>query len=217
MTYESVSISVAEFGLSLLGGFPTPDWSGHLAPGQTLLLLGPSEGGFWDHVRQQEEFLDAAPDPLDRWSRRTITALAAHYGGQAYFPFGGPPHRPFHRWALQSGRCWNSPVGLLVHDRRGLFVSFRGAITLPSIIDVPATANRPCDSCPNTPCLTACPIDAFGDDAYDVDACSDHVASPTGSDCLTSGCRVRRSCPLEDGSIMAAEQRRFHQEAFLRR
>lgn len=70
----------------------------------TLMLLGPSEPGFWSHVTAEPEFDDNAPDPLDRWSRRSITDIARQVGGRAYFPFG-LPHRPFVAWALRSGHA----------------------------------------------------------------------------------------------------------------
>lgn len=161
----------------------------------SLILLGPREPGFWDHVQSAPEFDDGKPDPIDRWSRRVIGALAKQMGGEALFPFGGPPYHPFIRWAQDSGRCWQSPVGLLVHDVAGLMVSFRGAIALPFSFSNEKTAN-PCESCASRPCLTACPVGALGpDQTYDVPRCKAHVLSEEGAPCRDGGCLVRRACP----------------------
>ena len=58
-------------------------------------------------------------------------AGAARSAATALFPFGGPPWLPFPAWARRTGRAWDSPVGLLVQRRPGLFVSYRGALALP--------------------------------------------------------------------------------------
>ena len=139
----------------------------------SLVLLGPAEPGFWAHVTATPEFADGAPDPLDRWSRRVIGALAdelaCEIGARALFPFGGPPWHPFIGWARRSGRAWPSPVGLLVHDTAGLMLSYRGALALPERIALPprgcapataapiSPAAAPARSRPSAPTATTCP------------------------------------------------------------
>jgi hypothetical protein len=185
-----------------------------LAPGlRSLALLSPEEPRFWPLFRTSPEATDGRPDPLDRWSERTITAIAQQVGGTALFPFGGPPYRPFIAWAKRSGRAHGSPVGLLVHDRAGLFISYRGAIALPTAApqeDLPAS---PCGGC-SRPCLTACPVSAFATGSYDVPACKAHVRSDAGTDCRTGGCLVRRACPVGQDRRLA-DQSAFHMDAFL--
>ena len=92
--------------LAVLGGFAAWPDDGLPSGTKTLLLLGPREPGFWPHLKAQPEW--GADDPMDRWSRRVIGTLACDLGAKALFPFGGPPYRPFYRWALKSGRCWQS-------------------------------------------------------------------------------------------------------------
>lgn len=182
--------------LQVFGAFHLTPQDG-LAPDlKTLVLLGPSEPGYWPHLTAQPEWQDAAPDPVDRWSRRVIGHLACDVGGKALFPFGGPPHRPFYRWALRSGRAWASPVTLLVHDRAGLLVSYRGAIALREHLDLPTAPQKPCDSCAGQPCRTACPAAALSPTGYDVPACHHFLDQPAGEECLSSGCAARRACPL---------------------
>ncbi len=203
-------------GLAVLGGFhPGPD-DGAPAGCATLLLLGPDGPDFWDAFAAGPEHADGAADPLDRWSVRVIGALAEAAGGQALFPFGGPPWQPFTRWARRSGTAWVSPVGLLVHARLGLFVSYRGALALDARLALPrdpgAPPARPCDTCAQ-PCRTACPVGALGSGGYDLAACHGWLDTAAGCDCLDRGCAVRRACPVGRGRRPDA-QSAFHMAAF---
>ncbi|MBU9697129.1 ferredoxin [Rhodobacteraceae bacterium HSP-20] len=209
----SLTGTLAAHHLAVLGGFH-PDADDSTPPGtQTLLLLGPAEPGFWPHVTAQPEWQDGRPDPIDRWSRRTIGRIACDLGAKALFPFGGPPWHPFHAWALRTGRIWDSPVRLLVSADQGLMVSFRGALALKDRIPLPAPATRPCDTC-TKPCLTACPADALTGAGYDVPACHSFLDTAAGQPCLSAGCEVRRACPLSQAYARLPEQSAYHMRRF---
>jgi hypothetical protein len=200
----------ARAGLFVAGVAPLLPEDGLPPRFRSAALLAPDEPGFWPLFAASPEAGDGAPDPLDRWSRRVIGRMACQLGTKAVFPFGGPPWRPFTTWARRSGRCWESPVGLLVHDSLGLWISFRGAILLEA--EAPAVLSvRPCDTCP-APCLAACPVGALGPAGYDVPAC--HAFLDTGPDCL-GGCRVRRACPVGQDRRLPA-QSEFHMQSFHR-
>ena len=205
--------TLAAHHLAVLGGFYPTEEDGTPPGTETLLLLGPAEPGFWAHMTVQPEWLDDAPDPVDRWSRRVIGTIACDLGAKAVFPFGGPPYHPFYRWALRTGRTWDSPARLLVHADQGMMVSFRGALALKERVDIPSPALRPCDSCAQ-PCLTACPVGALTAAAYDVPACRAHISTPEGADCLTGGCLVRRACPVSQGYARLPEQSAYHMRRF---
>lgn len=215
MTLATIAAAALPHHLGIFGAF-------HLSPGdglpddfRTLILLGPEEPGFWPHLSAQPEWQDGGPDPIDRWSRRVIGGIACDLGGKAHFPFGGPPYRPFYQWALRSGRAWASPVTLLVHDRAGLMVSYRGAIALRDRLDLPARpAASPCESCAAQPCRTACPPGALGTAGYDVPACHGFLDTPPGADCLSSGCAVRRACPLSQAYGRLPQQSAYHMRLF---
>jgi hypothetical protein len=179
-----------------------------IAPLRPEALLAPDEPGFWPLFSAAPEHADGRPDPLDRWSRRVIGRMACTLKAKAVFPFGGLPWRPFIDWARRSGRAWSSPVGLLVHDTAGLWISYRGGILLTE--EAPfVDSQRPCDAC-LAPCLSACPVGALGAQGYDVPAC--HAFLDTGPDCL-QGCRVRCACPV-GASRRSPEQSAFHMKAF---
>ena len=181
---------------------------------QTLLLLGPHEPAFWRHVSQSREFRDRLPDPLERWSRRVIGALAQRVQAVAIFPSDGPPHPSFIAWALASGWIQRSPVGLLVHEKAGLWLSFRGALALPHYVELPAAPENPCARCNDQPCRTACPVDALHATHYDVAACRSWLDTDQRRACMTRGCAARRACPAGREYGRLTEQSAFHMKAF---
>ncbi|WP_424940891.1 ferredoxin [Aliiroseovarius sp. S253] len=181
--------------------------------GDTIFLLGPHEPGFWAAFSDTNEARDGAADPIDRWSKRVIGDLAQRWGGVAVFPSDGPPYPPFQAWARASARAWDSPVGMLVHDTAGLWVSYRGAIRIPHLLDLPNTGTKPCLTC-DAPCLTACPVDALGPNGYDVPACKSHLNTEDRADCMTQGCAVRRTCPVSQTYGRLPLQSAFHMRAF---
>jgi epoxyqueuosine reductase len=213
-----IEAAAARHGLAVMGAFhPARTDAPDLPPGtRTLVLLGPDGGAFWPALGAAPEGQDGAPDPVDRFSRRVIGRMACDLGAKALFPFGGPPWRPFYAWAVRSGRAWPSPVRLLVHERAGLMISYRGALALRGRIALPAPPHAPpCTGCAR-PCLTACPVGALGPEGYDVPACRAHVASPEGIACRSGGCRVRMACPPAAAFGLPEAQRAHHMEAFHR-
>lgn len=210
-----LSAALAPLPFEILGALPAPPGTPGLAPGlQSLWLLAPKEPGFWAAFCASAEAQDGAPDPLDRWSVRLIGGLAARLGGQALFPFGGPPHYPFFDWALQSGACAQSPVQLLVHPAQGLWVSFRGALALPWPAPPPPAPANPCADCIGQPCKTACPAQALTPAGYDLATCHSFLDSPPGQDCLSQGCAARRACPLARAYARMPAQSAYHMRQF---
>ena len=210
VTLAGITAMAAPHHLAVLGGFTCQDDPGLPAGTRSLLLLGPAEPGYWAHVTAQPEW--CAPDPIDRWSRRVIGGMACDLGAKAIFPFGGPPYHPFYQWALRTGRVWDSPVRLVVPAEQGLMVSFRGALALKQVVEVP-TAVRPCETCAQ-PCLSACPVGALGAQGYDVPACHAFLDQPAGADCMNSGCTVRRACPLSLAYARLPKHSAYHMGQF---
>lgn len=214
MTFDEIASAVRETGLGAVGAF-------HAAPGDgvpegiaTLVLLGPADGAMWAAFRSAPEAGDGRPDPLDRWTRRVIGALAERLGATPLYPFGGPTWYPFQRWAARGEGAVRSPVAMQATAARGLWASWRGALGFAARVPLPgAVLPNPCLGCP-APCLTACPAGAFAAGGYDVPACVNHVLGQSGSACR-DGCLVRRSCPAGAAVALPAEQRAFHMAAFL--
>jgi len=207
---------LAEHGLIARGGFhPAPEDG---VPGATLVLVGNAGPALWRVFAAAPEARDGAADPLNRWSRRVLGALAMELGAEALYPFDGPPYRPFVAWAKRAEAVAESPLGMLIHPDYGLWHAYRGALAFDRPIELPPRdpRSRPCDACADKPCLKACPVEAFAATGYDVAACAAHVAAPEGEDCLGLGCRARRACPVGPAYSYDGPQARFHMEAFLK-
>ncbi len=213
-TLEQISALLAPEGLAVLGLCQADRTT--LPDGvATLALLGPDAQNFWPIFTRSAEYIDGAPDPMDRWSHRIIGGLAEELSARAIFPFGATPPHPFYSWALASGRVWSSPVRFLVHEHAGLWVSFRGALGFADRVkDGPAPRN-PCTDCP-APCVTACPVAALVPEGYDVAACHDFLDSPDGQGCMTGGCDVRAACPVSQRWGRKPAHSEFHMRQFHR-
>jgi hypothetical protein len=222
MDLPSIERLVAVHGLHLRGGFhpAADDGVPPLADGRTpatLILIGNVGSSLWPAFSSAVEAGDGAPDPLNRWTQRVIGGIAREVGAEPLFPFGGPPYLPFQRWAMRAEAVAPSPLGILIHPDYGLWHAYRGALAFAERLALPARVDRPrpCDSCPNRPCLSACPVGAFSERGYDVPACVGHIGSPAGAACMDGGCLARRACPVGPGYGYGAVQARFHMAAFL--
>ncbi len=222
MDMASIEAALAREGLIPRGGFhPEPgDGVPALAegrPARSLVVVGNAGPEMWRAFAAGPEH-DTAPDPLNRWSERVIGALAAEWGARALFPFGGPPHLPFVAWAKRAEPVAESPLGILIHPDYGLWHAYRGALAFAEVIDLPPrgpTRPRPCDTCADKPCLSACPVGAFSAAGYDVSVCFDHISAPAGADCMAEACRARRACPIGPAYRYGPAQARFHMVHFL--
>ena len=206
-------------GLALLGGF-------HVAVGEhaalhlaaevvTLALLGWPAPDHWRMFASSPEYADGAANPLDRWTRRVVDAIAADVGAPPLYPFGGPPWQPFQTWAKRAGIARPSPIGLLIHPRYGLWHSYRAALAFarPLVLPHAEAAEHPCDTCADKPCLTACPVGAYSSDGFAVGDCRSYLTGHA-DDCLSVGCHCRNACPVGRKYRYGPEQIVFHQRAF---
>jgi hypothetical protein len=222
MNLPSIERLVAVHGLHPRGGFHPAEDDGvpPLADGRppvTLILIGNIGSSLWPAFSSSVEADDGAPDPLNRWTQRIIGGIAREVGATPLFPFGGPPYLPFQRWAILAEAVAPSPLGILIHPDYGLWHAYRGALAFPERLALPPRVERPrpCDSCPDRPCLSACPVGAFDDRGYDVPACIGHIRSPAGAPCIDGGCLARRACPVGQAYGYGQAQARFHMAAFL--
>ncbi|MBV9914409.1 MAG: hypothetical protein JOZ93_17655, partial [Sinobacteraceae bacterium] len=129
-------------------------------PVLTLVMIGFTSVGHWQSFANSPEYRDGRADPLDRWSRRVIDALAGELGGRALYPFGGPPWWPFQRWARRALALHVSPLGVLIDPIFGLWHSYRGALALTTEVALPTPVpwQNPCEHCQAKPCLHTCPV-----------------------------------------------------------
>ena len=211
MTLHWLEQQLADHGLFVMGtcAADAPDH------GKTRVLIG-ADRDFWQHFSESPEARDGAADPVDRWSKRVIGDVARALNATTDYPSDGPPYPPFIGWALKSGRFHQSPVGMMIHDKAGLMISLRGALTLALEHGAPfRAAPSPCGSCRDQPCRTACPVEALSEnDGYNVAACHAYLDKPEGRSCMAFGCAARRACPVSATFDRPAAQSAFHMKAF---
>ena len=210
------------FGLALRGGFHPAIGDGVPAmrdgtAAASLVLLGNIGGSMWPAFSASPEKADGRPDSLDRWTRRIVDAIAGRFGAEALYPFGGPPWLPFQRWAQRAEPVAPSPIGVLIHPDFGLWHAYRAALAFGAVLDLPAPVlrPRPCDTCMQRPCLSACPVAAFSPTGYDVGVCRGHVASARGTACREGGCLARLACPVARDLAYPPAEMAYHMAAFL--
>jgi len=215
--------ALARHGLRLRGGFATDrerdrDLLAKVPWARSLILVGNVGSELWDKSGTEIAAITSA-DPLDRWTRQTIDPIARSVGGTALYPFDGLPYWPFQRWAERAEGVRSSPIGIQIHPHYGLWHAYRAAILLRSAIDLPRGEQvHPCDDCPDRPCLTHCPVNAFSADGYDVDRCVDHVVAVQheSESCSDVGCLARLACPVGAEWRYQADHARFHMTAFVK-
>lgn len=189
-----------------------------------LMLFGQTGSTVWHSFSRSPEYADGQPHPMDRWSYRIGSALAKELGGSALFPFEGPPWHPFGQWAQRAENIRPSPLGILMHPQHGLWHAYRFAIALPgpvawfdelesSTLELPS-ADHACDRCSDQPCLSACPVNAFANGAYNVSTCAEYLRKNEQADCHQRGCLARGACPEGASAAYESVHRLFHMRQF---
>ena len=219
----------AQFGLVVRGGFECLEGEDfeEISPKKSmggLILFGNVGSSLWSSFSQSDEYRDGEANPLDRWSYRVGEMMASEFSGRAFYPFGGPPHRPFISWAKKAEGVQSSRLGMLIHAQYGLWHAYRFALGIDKSsaqeIDwaqvTQASQMSPCERCVDQPCLSACPVGAFSISGYDVDACYAAIDGIDELHCMGNGCGARRVCPYGRDHHYLPEHAEFHMVQFLR-
>ncbi len=192
-------------------------------------MVGSAGNSAWTTIKASPEFsganLEQLPNPLDRWTKRIGCEIASQLNAEVVFPFEGPPYFPFLSIAQQLEPVEPSKLGLFIHPQYGLWHAYRFALLLNYIpTDMPIamteTGDSICSQCIDSPCLTACPVDAFSYDEtnqtndYDVQSCVNYLKANPNSTCNTS-CLARNACPVGNDYRNTEDLQQFHIQAFL--
>jgi epoxyqueuosine reductase QueG len=199
-------------GFTSLGWF-APSAEDKVPPATQFVILIGNAGP--DMFRRFARERNPATTLLDDWTRDAVTPLAQDLGAEALFPFDKPPH-PFLTWARKAGAGHTSPLGLNIHREYGLWHAYRAALLFPVAFDLPRISEgaHPCQSCAGKPCLSACPVNAFDGNSYDVKTCGKQILADAGADCMSGGCKARLACPVGAAYRYAPQQMQFHMGAF---
>ena len=211
---ERLEKALILLGMFIRGGFYITDKNKGRASGKTMLLIGNAGSQMFD-VMQTEACNDT--HPMDRWTEEKLTKLALMLKADVLFPFGDPPWHPFQQWAGLAEEVYPSPIQMLIHPEYGLWHAYRAAFVFDEKLELPAPtlSVHPCDGCAR-PCREACPVNAFTDAGFDIDACATHIQTKAGIDCRQNGCLARRACPVGVDYKYHPAHATFHMEAFIK-
>lgn len=244
---RAIATAAARYGLHLRGGFALAKdeivLDSRQFTARYLLLFGNVGSSLWDVFSRSPEYraqranreteANSNANPLDQWSMRVGNELATRFSARALFPFGGPPHFPFLRWAMRAENLANSKLGMLIHPRYGLWHAYRFALAFANApadssadavdpaSDSSARDSQICEGCQAKPCQRACPVNAFslaasGQAVYDVRACFAYLSAHPDSQCMRQGCRARGACPQGAEHHYTPPHAAFHMRAFVR-
>ncbi|MBT3915601.1 MAG: hypothetical protein HN731_00110 [Rhodospirillaceae bacterium] len=227
MNYSSIEQRLNQNSLRCCGGFhPTAKDQGEtiiLADYQTAIIVGnagnQSSFKFWQAFEKGQEEIK---NPLENWTRQSLTKIAEDLEAAVIFPFDGPPFIPILTWAQRAEAVFPSPFGPLIHPEYGLWHAYRGVLLFEDKVELPSieTQASPCQDCAERPCVSTCPVDAIADNEFpknfNIVACTEFMASTKGKDCLQNGCLARRACPTGQEHVYEPAQAEFHLTAFLK-
>ena len=84
------ALGLTGFGLFEISDEDCGDSNKHLI-GKTGLLIGTAGPKMWDIFSTSDEYNDGDTQPLDRWSKRNLDALAGAFDATAIVPFAAVP------------------------------------------------------------------------------------------------------------------------------
>ena len=217
--FEDIANSIAGDGLICRGGFHPRDGDDVPGPTGTVVLIGNTGPAMWHAFTAQvsPEQRASAANPLDSWIRPILTKVAGQMDAHPVFPFDGPPYHPFSRWAKRAEAVFTSPMGPLIHPEYGLWHAYKGALLFHEVLPLPSRIDgeNPCEQCETKPCLRTCPVNAIRVDGYDTAACTRHLQTDAGIDCMLLSCRARRACPVGRQHQYEPDQSLLHMRGFL--
>lgn len=215
MDLNQLKVTLAQHGMIIRGGFHPDDQDNAPSNARTILMVGNAGKEFWRIFAKQNQ---SSTNALDTWTRQVLTPVATAHDARVIFPFDGPPYFPFQQWAIRADDVFPSPIGPLIHPEFGLWHAYRAAFLFTDELEIPdkSRTSSPCNSCSTKPCMNTCPVGAFTPGNYDVPGCRTFISTPDGDDCLKSGCRARRTCPIGREYIYEPEQAEFHMQSFLK-
>lgn len=182
----------------------------------SLVLFAQAGKTFWErqvveNLHLEDPFDDRAHAIVEEW----FSSTHPNARWQAVYP--GPAPLPLGQLASIAGWGGPSPLGLTINEEFGLWTAHRLALVtdLEFTQPQPSESAHPCESCADTPCVTACPVEAVSlTTGYDVEACANHRVAEH-SDCALQ-CLARNACPVGAEFRYDGEQMAHHYGAGLR-
>jgi epoxyqueuosine reductase len=184
-------------------GVPLADYS-------RLVLLGHGGRRLWAAL---SDWGMQTADPVDHYSREISRQFLHDF-------LHAPPSLwlypqtdyliPLQQLGQLAGWSYPSPLGLGIHPRFGVWFAYRAAFLTTAVLPLRREPEQPspCASCPDTPCITTCPVQAAQFARFAVDACAGHrlqADSPCADRCL-----ARIACPFFPAHQYTLPQIQYH-------
>ena len=205
---------LADQGLNVFACAAVSDLPGdlqrHLPAGyRSLLVFGHGGRRLWETLPQP---LDPAQHPIDHYAVENVRWFAREALEDPepllLFPFSRTvvPLQRLGRALNLSRPSW---LGLDIHPEFGLWFAYRAVVLTRRAVEPTRRPDfaTPCDSCPDKPCRSACPVEAAGS-PFDLRACADHRLSEH-SPCAEL-CPSRLACPYQSQHRYSEAQMRYH-------
>ena len=200
---------------------PDDQGKAHALLGTVSAKLAPGDWALFDDFVAANPALD---HPLDTWGREQTKRMIENTALVAHFPDDQPAFPMISRALAVFPTLSQSPLGMLVSTRFGLLFGIRAWVEgdrerverlAVSLGWRPGSPNHsPCEACADKPCLTHCPVGAFGAQGYDYPKCQVELhrqMSEIDALCWRGGCAARVACPLS--TPYTAKQAAFHHRA----
>ncbi len=201
-------IRLSALPADMRGVLSEPDQALHY---DSLVLLGSGGTSLWTHLDQP---IKSSDNPVDTYVRQNIESCFGDIPHKILYP---GPH-PIPLIALGKLAKWHreSPLGLGIHREFGLWSAYRAVILCHGVAaaDEGTDFQHPCETCTDTPCISACPAGAVSTSGFDPVACSSFRVTPQ-SPCQKK-CLARLACPVGQAHQYSEEQQAYHYSISLR-
>ena len=157
-----------------------------------------------DFVSRCIQLVDPTPPSSRRWIQCSETAEV---------------FLDFRVLGKDAGLGHESPLGLLIHPRYGLWVSMRMVLLTTEAVEITETidgieppdttlmVSNPCTRCAEKPCIASCPAGAVTKDGWAVQTCASF--HETSEQCIGK-CHSRLACPVGKEHRHSPLQQLYH-------
>ena len=164
-------------------------------PGECrAILIGHAGRRLWDCIQADGR---RGPDPIDDHTRDTLRDILARHQPETRWRLVYPGDAPVGLQALGHLAGWHhpSPFAVGVDAEWGSWFAYRALLLCDTPFTISPVEQRtaPCPTCPDQPCLGACPAGATGW-PFKLQPCMTERLRP-GSACAEN-CLARQACPV---------------------
>jgi hypothetical protein len=163
-----------------------------------LILIGHGGRRLWECVQASGI---GGEHPIDDYCVQTIGRWFAEYIPGVHFRIVYPGETPVGLQALGKLAGWHhaSPFMVGIDGKWGSWFAYRAVVLADSGFCPFLPADRsicisPCASCPDQPCIAACPADAMAGGEFSLKRCAGHRLQPDST--CAYGCLARQACPV---------------------